>query len=281
MTRWTRRRSARLCTGLRRRPGGLLQAVLIVLAASIAAPPAVGQSSTGTASRDPGAAADKGPAKAPAGKADARKAEAGKGSAKVGAGAGSAKAQAAEAEKAKAAATAQLYAQRFAAECASCHGANGRGDTAGVPVLAGQHAFYAITQLFLFREGRRSNEAMTAVARTLKDDDLRGFSDHIGTLPPVAPPPPATASDPARMGRGQALAQQHRCLFCHGNDLAGGQQVPRIAGQREEYLKLTLQEFKSGRRPGYSQAMFDPVGPLTPEDIDALAYYVARFPVSK
>jgi cytochrome c553 len=29
----------------------------------------------------------------------------------------------------------------------------------GTPALAGQHSFYAITQLFLFREGRRSNEA--------------------------------------------------------------------------------------------------------------------------
>ena len=49
-------------------------------------------------------------------------------------------------------------------------------------MLAGQPSFYAITQLFLFREGRRSNEAMTAVAKTMKDDDLRGFSDFIGTL---------------------------------------------------------------------------------------------------
>lgn len=246
MTGSTRSRRGRLRSGLRGCPGGLLPAVLFALVASIAALPAAGQTRAAKAARDGKAAAAK-----------------------------------AEADAAKAAASAQLYAQRFTAECASCHGANGRGDTAGVPVLSGQHAFYAITQLFLFREGRRSNEAMTAVARTLKDDDLRGFSDHIGTLPAIAPPPTAIAPDPVRMGRGQALAQQHRCLFCHGNDLAGGQQVPRIAGQREEYLKLTLQEFKNGRRPGYSQAMFDPVGPLTPEDIDALAYYVARFPVSK
>ena len=58
----------------------------------------------------------------------------------------------------------------------------------GTPMLAGQPSFYAITQLFLFREGRRSNEAMTAVAKTMTDDDLRGFSDFIGTLPPVPPP---------------------------------------------------------------------------------------------
>ena len=92
-----------------------------------------------------------------------------------------------------------VCAQRFATLCAACHGANGRGEMAGVPVLAGQPSFYSITQLFLFREGRRSNEAMTAVAKTLKDDDLRGVSEFIGTLPPVPAPPPATPPDAARM----------------------------------------------------------------------------------
>ena len=34
-------------------------------------------------------------------------------------------------------AQATSYAQRFASLCASCHGANGRSDMAGTPVLAG------------------------------------------------------------------------------------------------------------------------------------------------
>jgi cytochrome c553 len=170
------------------------------------------------------------------------------------------------------------YAQRYAELCASCHGANGRSDMAGTPVLAGQHSFYAITQLYLFREGRRDNPAMTAVAKTMKDEDLRGFSDFIATLPAVPAPPPATPADPARMARGQALAQEHRCLLCHGADLSGGQQVPRIAQQHEDYLQLSLQGFRTGKRPGYTQAMGEAVGRVPPEDLDTLAYYVARFP---
>lgn len=170
------------------------------------------------------------------------------------------------------------YAERFATLCASCHGANGRAADPLTPVLAGQPSLYAITQLFLFREGRRSNEAMTAVGKTLTDDDLRGFSDHIGTLPPVAPPPPATPPDAARMAKGRALADQHKCVFCHGADLAGGQQVPRIAGQHEDYLRLSLRGFHSGSRPGYTQAMTAAVSQIPVEDLDTLAYYVARFP---
>jgi len=82
------------------------------------------------------------------------------------------------------------YPQRFAALCAACHGANGRIETPLMPVLAGQPSLYVITQLFLFREGRRSNEVMTAVARTLTDDDLRGlFRFH---RDPATRPSPAT-----------------------------------------------------------------------------------------
>jgi cytochrome c553 len=160
--------------------------------------------------------------------------------------------------------------------CAACHGASGRSNASDVPVLAGQPAFYAITQLFLFREGRRSNEAMTAVAKTLTDDDLRGFSTYIGTLPPVPPPAPAAPPDAARMAKGRALAQQHRCASCHGDDLSGGQQVPRIGGQHEDYLRANLRGFKSGQRPGYTQAMTEAVSQVPVEDLDLLAYYAAR-----
>jgi cytochrome c553 len=169
------------------------------------------------------------------------------------------------------------YAKRFADVCAACHGANGVSETTGTPTLAGQHSFYAITQLFLFREGRRDNEAMTAVAKTMKDADMRGFSEYIGTLPAVASPPASTPPDPARMAQGRELAQQHKCVFCHGNDLAGGQQVPRIAGQREEYLRSSLQGFKSGKRPGYTMAMTEAVSQIAPADLDTLAYFAARF----
>ena len=171
----------------------------------------------------------------------------------------------------------QRYAERFATVCAACHGANGRSDVPGTPVLAGQPSFYVITQLFLFREGRRDNEAMTAVAKGFTDNDLRGYSEYIGTLPPVPAPAPATPPDAVRMRQGLALAQQHKCFFCHGADLSGGQQVPRIAQQREEYLRASLQGFRTGTRPGYTQAMIGAVSQIPAQDLDTLAYFAANF----
>ncbi|MBS0453440.1 MAG: c-type cytochrome [Proteobacteria bacterium] len=194
--------------------------------------------------------------------------------AKSGSGSSAAKAPAKPAASTPAAPS---YAQRYAQVCAACHGANGRGEMQGVPALAGQPSFYAITQLFLFREGRRANEAMTAVAKTMTDDDMRGFSEFIGTLAPVPAPPLATPPDAARMARGKQLATEYKCVFCHGDDFSGGQQVPRVAQQREEYLATTLQEFKSGKRPGYSMAMSEALRPVPAADLDTLAYYLARF----
>ena len=190
-----------------------------------------------------------------------------------------AKKPAARASAASAAGTAGAadYAERFRTVCAACHGANGRSDIPGVPVLAGQPSLYTITQLFLFREGRRTNEAMIALAKPMTDADLRGFSDYIGTLPPVPAPAPAAPPDAARMSKGKNLAQQHKCTLCHGGDLAGGQQVPRIGAQKEDYVRQTLQGFKSGDRPGYTRAMTEALSQVPAEDLELLAYYVANF----
>ena len=166
--------------------------------------------------------------------------------------------------------------ERFAL-CTTCHGAGGVSTQPLIPSLAGQPSFYAITQLFLFREGRRSSEAMTAVAKNMTDDDLRAFSDFIGTLPPPPAPAPDTA-DALRMARGGARAQQHRCASCHGTDFAGGKQVARLAYQREDYLSQTLQQFSAAKRIGYTQAMNEALAGIPPEALQDLAHYLAHLP---
>ena len=168
------------------------------------------------------------------------------------------------------------YAGQFKAVCAACHGVNGRSDMPGVPVIAGNSSLYVITQLFLFREGRRKNQAMVAMAMPMKDADLKGFADYIGTLAAVPAPAPATPPDAALMTKVKAIAEQHKCTYCHGADLAGGQQVPRIGGQKEDYLRQTLHDFKSGDRPGYTRAMSEALSQVPVEDLDLLAFYAAN-----
>lgn len=174
---------------------------------------------------------------------------------------------------------AAAYAERYAAACAGCHGATGTSTMALVPHLGGQPSFYVITQLFLFRDGRRNDHplaaAMSALAKGMSDADLRGYSDYIATLPPPAAADRA-ARDEARVARGRQLATRLHCLGCHGTDLAGGRQVPRIGAQREDYLRIALAGFRSGVRLGYTNAMGEALAGLGEADIADLAHFLAH-----
>ena len=170
-------------------------------------------------------------------------------------------------------ATAETIQERAAA-CFACHGERGMSETENTPSLGGQQAPYALIQLFMVRERLRVFEPMNEMAKPLTDDDLRAFSDFIATLP--KPAPPADAGDPARMAKGEALAQQNRCNTCHNTDYSGKENVPRIANQREDYLAKTLAEYKDNSRHGYDATMADVMGSVAKEQIADLAYYIAH-----
>jgi cytochrome c553 len=164
--------------------------------------------------------------------------------------------------------------QLRAAACFACHGEHGQSPTENTPSLGGQQAPYALIQLFMFREKLRDYEPMNEMAKSLSDADLREFSDFIATLPKPAPSP--DAGDPARMQRAQALAARNHCNACHKPDFSGGDNVPRIADQREDYLAKTLAAYKDNSRHGYDGTMAEVMAPVTAEQIADLAYYIAR-----
>ncbi|MGK9168749.1 c-type cytochrome [Inquilinus limosus] len=173
---------------------------------------------------------------------------------------------------AAAAAVAQSLEERLPA-CAACHGEAGVSQMEATPSLAAQPSAYSVAQLYMFREGLRPGTPMTDIAKDLTDEDLQAFADHFAALPS---PAPATDGDAGRLERGRALAQTHRCGVCHRPDFSGQGQVPRLAGQREDYLAKALREYKSGARPGYDPAMAEVMAPIGEPEIDALAYFLAR-----
>jgi cytochrome c553 len=164
------------------------------------------------------------------------------------------------------------------AQCWSCHGDDGQSPNPETPSLGAQTAPYALIQLYLFREKLRLSDLMNKAMAgfTDDDDDLRTFADTISKLPP--PPPMAETVDPARMDRGRALVHQYRCNVCHTPDLAGRDAVPRIAGQREDFLVKTMREYKANIRAGYDASMGDVLQPIPDADILDLAYFAARQP---
>ena len=176
------------------------------------------------------------------------------------------------------AASQPLFAETFAervAPCLACHGEKGQSENPKIPSLGGQTAPYLLIQLYLFREKQRVVEIMNDITKTFTDDDLRTFSDFIAKLPP--PQPTKDAPDDGRMQSGRALITQHRCNSCHNLDLAGRENIPHIANQREDYLAKTLREYKSNTRHGYDGVMAEVLTPITDAQILDLAYNIARF----
>jgi cytochrome c553 len=171
--------------------------------------------------------------------------------------------------------TAATLADRLA-PCLACHGAEGQSATPEVPSLGAQPAFYVAIQLYMFREGMRVVEPMNEMAKGLSDEDVRRMAEVISKLP--APVPAAEPPDPGRLERARALIQQHRCHFCHNQDFSGEQNVPRLAGQREDYLVKALREYKSNVRRGYDPAMADVLYPVTDADILDLAHFLTHQP---
>ena len=64
--------------------------------------------------------------------------------------------------------------------------------------------------------------------------------------------------------------------FCHNRDYSGEQNVPRLAGQREDYLVKALREYKNNTRRGYDASMADVLYLIRDEQILDLAYFLSR-----
>ena len=66
--------------------------------------------------------------------------------------------------------------------CAGCHGMNGISNNGMWPNLAGQKEAYLASQLKMFRDGKRNNAMMTAMAKGLSDTDIANLSAYYANL---------------------------------------------------------------------------------------------------
>jgi cytochrome c553 len=157
--------------------------------------------------------------------------------------------------------------------CAQCHGADGNSVTPDVPSLAGQPTIFIETQLILFRERLRRSEAMAPQVKGLDDPTVIALAAHYAALPPRAAP---DAGDPALLARGRDLVKAGRCGTCHLPDFAGRQQIPRLAGQREDYLAMALAAYRDETRGGADTTMIDVMRGASDGEIEVLAHFLAR-----
>jgi cytochrome c553 len=160
--------------------------------------------------------------------------------------------------------------------CSSCHGADGHALPPGVPHLAGQPSLFIENRLVMMREGLSVVPAHpTALLNGLLDADLVALSTHFASQPRG---PQRPARDATRAARGQALSQRALCGSCHLPDYRGREQMPRLAGQREDYLLMSMRQFAAGQTAGRDTLMSNALIGLTDADLSDLAHHLATVP---
>ena len=156
--------------------------------------------------------------------------------------------------------------------CAGCHGQDGKPIDKTIPVIWGQQLGYLYIQLRDFKRGDRKNDTMQPIASSMERQDMMDIADYFSKKPWPdlgQPSAPKDISD-------RALSANHSvgCTGCHLDHFQGDGTVPRLAGQRREYLAKQMADFRSrarGNNPGMSDLMLA----TAPDDLTALAEYLS------
>ena len=149
--------------------------------------------------------------------------------------------------------------------CMGCHGIEGYRNaypSFHVPKLGGQKSAYIESALRAYRSGDRQHPTMRAQGASMTDDDIENLAGYL-----AASGESQDALTAADAGGVEAAAL---CVTCHG--AAGAAVVPApptLAGQHEDYLVHSLQQYKNGERSGNVMAAF--ATSLTEADIKKLA----------
>ncbi|MFC6310676.1 c-type cytochrome [Paraburkholderia dipogonis] len=157
--------------------------------------------------------------------------------------------------------------------CIYCHGFEGNARNQAYPRLAGLKQAYLRKQLKAFASGERSDPTMTPFALSLSEREFESLVTHFSQMTPS--PNTTFHADAARVARGEALAKAKNCAACHGQQLEGRDAYPRLAGQGYDYLVEQLTDFKNGKRREATGAMAAMAGPLSQQDIEDLAQFIA------
>lgn len=174
--------------------------------------------------------------------------------------------------------------QEALADCARCHGMDGRGrENDAFPILAGQSEAYLRETLLAFSHGTRHSGMMQPPAARADDAVLGEIAGHYARQP--RPPVAAAPAEPALLAEGERIARQGipaegvpACLSCHGGAaLARNPSYPALHGQHASYLENQLVQWQAGTRGGgpYRALMQTIAGRLTPEQNKAVAAWFA------
>jgi cytochrome c553 len=162
--------------------------------------------------------------------------------------------------------------KKKAEACAACHGVDGNAVATMFPTLAGQNARYLYLQLKDYKEGRRQNPMMSAMAANLAKEDMQDLAAYFASQKQQRS---TFKADPERIKAGAAKAEESLCAMCHMGGMSGQNEIPRVAGQHPDYVLMQLKNFKSRERHNDAGNMTSLAQTLSENDMENLAHWIS------
>ncbi|NBY68922.1 MAG: cytochrome c4 [Betaproteobacteria bacterium] len=157
--------------------------------------------------------------------------------------------------------------------CSACHGPNGNSVLKDMPSIAGQPKVFIENQLVLIREGMRDIPQMKGVLDNVPDSELTELATYYASQK-IAKPTVQKQAD--LYSKGELLSKDMRCGICHLPTYEGREQMPRLAGQREDYLLYTMRAMKANQAVGRDSIMIASLYGISDEDLKAISHYLSR-----
>ena len=153
--------------------------------------------------------------------------------------------------------------------CLGCHGIDGYRNaypSYRVPKLGGQKEAYLVIALQAYRDGTRAHPTMVAQATSMSDQDIADTAAYLATL--------GNETVVAGGSNGKSLEAAQTCVACHGqNGISVSPSWPTLAGQHEDYLVHSLNQYRNGSRQ--ESVMASMAAGLTDETVELLAEFYA------
>jgi cytochrome c553 len=154
--------------------------------------------------------------------------------------------------------------RKKAGMCRTCHGLDGFARIPIAPHIGGEPAAYLEKQLKAFRQGTRTHEMMSVVAKSLDDQSIADLSAWYSAHKVETALPAGVSAD----------AAPEACAACHGADGIGQiENVPNLAAESAIYIDTQLKAFRLGKRN--DEVMSAIAADLTNEEIRAYADWYA------
>lgn len=165
--------------------------------------------------------------------------------------------------------------------CQGCHGETGNSIESLIPKLAGQYSVYISKQFRNFQTGARKHQIMSAMSQIISDAELLDISAYFASQQQMSGGGKSNnAVGKNLFTKGDAARGVLPCESCHGVNGKGQApdvpEFPVIGGQNQAYLKVQLQNWRSGARSNSAGGVMNKVAKsLTDEEIQALSEYVS------